>query len=140
MTADAKKQAEENPTADALDPEKKKNVGESETKVYAWPRYVFKRGTGRLVDETKGRYEAETRLVHDEDELARLGDGWLNTPREAAMGTNVTNANANVTFNEDGTVVVEPKSSVEGQVDRTSDIQRRTLIDADDSPKPRLDR
>ena len=117
-----------------------KNRGESDTKPYAYPRYVFKRGTGRLVDEKNNRYEAETRLVHDEDELARLGDGWLNTPREATMGPNVTNANASVVFNADGTVAVEPRLNPESHTDTNSDIQRRTLIDDDSKPKPRLEK
>jgi hypothetical protein len=114
------------------------NRGEAHTHPNAWPRYVFKRGTGRLVDENTGRYEAETRLVHDEEQLQRLGDGWLNTPKEATMGPNVTNANASITFNEDGTVAVEPKPSNETRVDRNADLHRRTMIDADETPKPRL--
>lgn len=117
-----------------------KNKGEAYTKPYAWPRYVFKRGTGRLVDAEKNLYEAETRLVHDEEELRRLGDGWLNTPKEATLGPNVTNANARVTFNEDGTVAVEPRLSPEALQDRNADLMRRTYIDADEQPKPKLDK
>lgn len=134
--ADEKKHATATTTTDPQD----KNRGEAETKPYAWPRYVFKRGTGRLVDEKNGRYEAETRLVHDQEELSRLGDGWLNTPKEATLGPNVTNANAVVTYNEDGTVAVEPKPSLETHTDRNADLHRRTMIDAEENPKPRLDK
>lgn len=126
-------------TTTTTDPQDK-NRGEADTKPHAWPRYVFKRGTGRLVDEKAGRYEAETRLVHDSEELSRLGDGWLNTPKEATMGPNVTNANASIIYNEDGTVAVEPKPSLESRVDRNADLHRRTLIDAEENPKPRLDK
>lgn len=116
-----------------------RNKGESETKAWVYPRYVFKRGTGRLMDEKKGLYDAETRLVHDEEEFRRLGDGWLNTPKEAAMGSNVSNANAQILYDEDGnTVEVTPKSTINAP-DRSGDFHRRTMIDADELPKPHLE-
>lgn len=105
---------------------------ETSTKKSEFPRYVFKRGTGRLVDDEQKKYEAEARLVHDEDELSRLGDGWLDSPKEASMGPNVTNANVTVTDKGNGTVSVEPKAGHEGHVDKGSDLHRRTLVDQDE--------
>jgi hypothetical protein len=138
-----KKSEDKAPPADAQTvtsaPASDRNKGESKTKPYDWPRYVFKRGTGRLVNEEKGQYEAETRLVHDEDEFARLGDGWLNTPKEATMSVNVTNANARILYNEDGSVAVEPKGAG-NTPDSSGDFHRRTMIDADETLKPHLEK
>lgn len=49
-----------------------------------FPRAVYKRGSGKLVDESAGRYEAESRTVKTQDELTKLGADWAETPAEAA--------------------------------------------------------
>jgi hypothetical protein len=48
-----------------------------------FPKYVYKRGTGRKLDDA-GLFTAEARLVASPEELAALGPGWCGSPVEAA--------------------------------------------------------
>lgn len=50
-----------------------------------FPRMVYKRGTGRAVDEYGG-YQADGHVVHTKEELAELGGDYVETPAEAASG------------------------------------------------------
>lgn len=52
----------------------------------AFPRMVYRKGTGRAVNETAGLYEAEGIVVYDEKQLADLGAEACATPQEAAAG------------------------------------------------------
>jgi hypothetical protein len=47
-----------------------------------FPRYVYKRGTGKKVGDN-GFCVAESTLVKSEAELAELGPGWCESPVEA---------------------------------------------------------
>lgn len=49
----------------------------------SFPRYVYKKGTGRRLNDS-GLYVAEGRIVSSQQELTALGDGWCATPAEAA--------------------------------------------------------
>lgn len=49
-----------------------------------FPKYVFKRGTAKVVEN--GRIEAVHELVNSEEELKALGPDWCNSPGEAAAG------------------------------------------------------
>lgn len=52
------------------------------TKENAFPRMVYRKGTGRQVNEA-GLYEAEGQVVYDEQQLAKLGSDWCSSPAEA---------------------------------------------------------
>lgn len=47
-----------------------------------FPRFVYKKGTGRKVNE-QGLYEADGIRVHDAQQLADLGADYVATPKEA---------------------------------------------------------
>lgn len=47
-----------------------------------FPRAVYKRGSGKAVDDN-GKYEAESRIVRSEEELTKLGGDWVATPADA---------------------------------------------------------
>jgi len=51
-----------------------------------FPRWVYKRGTGRKVDDS-GMYTAESALVGSAEELAALGHGWCDSPVEAGTSS-----------------------------------------------------
>lgn len=55
------------------------------SKENSFPRMVYRKGTGRKVDES-GRYEAEGQVVHDQEQLDDLGSDWVASPQEAATG------------------------------------------------------
>lgn len=52
----------------------------------AFPKYVFKRGTGKQVNES-GLFTAESLLVASAEELAALGPGWCESPAEAGAAS-----------------------------------------------------
>lgn len=47
-----------------------------------FPRWVYKRGTGKKVDDS-GLCTAEAELVHSAEALAALGWDWCSSPVEA---------------------------------------------------------
>lgn len=51
-----------------------------------FPKYVFKRGTGKPVNDA-GLFTAESILVESEEALSALGGGWCDSPVEAAEPT-----------------------------------------------------
>lgn len=49
-----------------------------------FPKHVYKRGTGRKVDDS-GLFTAEFEVVRSEEELAALGSGWCDSPVDAGV-------------------------------------------------------
>lgn len=58
----------------------------SEPSKNEFPKYVFKRGTGKASNDN-GLYSAEACLVKSQEELSKLGSDWVNSPSEAAAAT-----------------------------------------------------
>lgn len=49
-----------------------------------FPRYVYKRGTGKEVEGTNGRFQAEGVLVNSKEQLDALEGEWCDSPAAAA--------------------------------------------------------
>lgn len=54
----------------------------SEEKTAGFPKYIYKKGTGKLVDPDTGRWEAESMLVATHEEMQALDKEWCDTPEE----------------------------------------------------------
>lgn len=59
------------------------NQNQQDENKKTFPRAVYKRGSGKAIDDS-GKYEAESRIVKNQDELTSLGADWVATPAEAA--------------------------------------------------------
>ncbi len=58
-----------------------------------FPKCVYKRGTGKAVDDN-GLFEAESIVVNSAEELSALPGEWCDNPAEAAAGTSKKEADA----------------------------------------------
>lgn len=72
----------------------------------AFPKWVYKRNTGKKTDES-GQFTAESMLVKSQVELEALGNGWCDSPAEAAESKTPTKKEVEVIAKKDAETVAE---------------------------------
>lgn len=83
------------------------NPNPQEENKKTFPRAVYKRGSGKALDDN-GRFEAQSRIVRSDEELSKLGGDWVETPAEAAT------SGANPSTGADAKTGVNPAADRDG--------------------------